>query len=248
MTKTNRRMVVEICAGLTIVILVVWQVPRGSTLERHSKINQEAKTAVPVQPIIDSLESVAQITSNSGGGSGFVVGRSTEGSTYVLTSHQVVENDIGAGGELASAQLAIRGNSTEPSKTKLRLLCFDIDRDLALLDAELASDELKELEIQRAAELPEKKDSLFVVGFPMGRLSVQGTTRSGSGPMYWREAKYWRLADYSHSGQRGSPVMNKKGDVVGVWCGINHHKVGFCITLPEITAFLDENGYSALCR
>lgn len=237
--------------SLSCMLLVgVWHTPPLRTVERLGNIHRDAKTVVPIRSLLDQLDGVVQIACDeeNAGGTGFIVDRSSDAKLLVLSSYRVIENDLTAAGTLDSASVVLGHTSDEPLRSRLTLLCLDRDRDLALLESEPVAANVPQLRLRRDAKLPEKNDSVFVAGFPMGQLSVLGTTRGKSGPMCGRHAEFWSLGDYSHSGQRGSPVFNQDAEVVGLWCGINWKNDGFSVTLPEIVAFLDENGHSSLCN
>ena len=193
--------------SLSCILLVgCWYGPASKT-EPLGNFDGDATTAVPMLPLLDQIDGVIQVACDgeNAGGTGFVVGRSSDRKLLVLSSYRVIENDLTSASSLGSATAVLGHTLDEPLRSRLTLLCLDRDRDLVLLESESVSAKVSQLRIRPDAQLPEENDSVFVAGFPMGRLSVLGTTRGSSVAMNGRNAKYWRLADYSHSGQTREP-------------------------------------------
>ncbi len=178
-----------------------------------TKPSAEAFSSAGARMIEAARESVVQVQSGGGRGSGAGVILASEG--LVMTNHHVVAGRSKHSGG-ASVRVAVRDGRTFDA----RIVKRGSSLDLALLRLEAAPDDLPaarfgDSETLRVGEL------VYAIGHPWGQLGavtagiVGGlgvSGRPGSGP----SARYVQSDVSLAPGNSGGPLLNAGGEVVGI--------------------------------
>ncbi|MDX3107508.1 S1C family serine protease [Nonomuraea angiospora] len=149
------------------------------------------------------LPSVVSVETGSGGGSGFVV----DGSGHILTNAHVIR-----GGDRATVVL------NDGRRISARVIGEDDDEDLAVLEVDYPR-ELTPATLGRSGDLA-VGDQVLAIGSPLG---LSGTVTAGIVSALDREVRLGSArrtavqTDASiNPGNSGGPLVNARGEVVGV--------------------------------
>lgn len=158
-------------------------------------------------------------------GSGFFV----SGPGLILTNEHVVDHP----GEI---EVVMDSGTTRERTYTARVLEVDRSADLALL--QIKADRLPEpLQIGNTAGLRETHD-VYIFGFPLGEQLGKEITVSKSSVSSIRRGEL-QLNGGLHPGNSGGPVVDVKGDVVGVAVAvIKGTQINFAIPTDMVRSFL----------
>ena len=134
----------------------------------------------------------------------------------VITAYHVVSGELNISKRLAlglgrSEELAVR---VFTHGCEARVLSFDKDADLALLEVCSMSDGSQSLAFQSTIEKDEK---VLLIARPHGKKIVGYGTFNGAYSLNGIE--YWSLRMTTRDGFSGSPVYNTHGEIIGVFSG-----------------------------
>lgn len=170
-----------------------------------------------VQEIVDSFkDAIIQIDSQSGSGTGFYLKQYN----LIITNNHVVEGQ---------AEVTIAGKQFE--KALSRVWYTDRKHDLAFLQPSLNT-ELPEIQLGQYAQLKDG-DSIIAIGHPYG-LNYTATQGVISKVDRIREGiKYIQIDAAINPGNSGGPLVNMKGEVIGVNTFIIRGGDNLGFALPE---------------
>ncbi len=149
--------------------------------------------------VLSVVPALAQADDLTSFGSGFIV----DPRGYVITNEHVVHR-------AKAVEIVLRGRERMPAT----ILSADQDHDLALLKVD-ADRHLPSLPIGNSAEV-KRQEVVLALGFPFG----EGSITSTSGRIVsirTEDAKQLIVTDaIANPGNSGGPLLNEKGEVVGV--------------------------------
>jgi S1-C subfamily serine protease len=138
---------------------------------------------------------------------------------------------------------------TEYGLVTTRIVAISADKDLCLLEVPSVLNRDDKLALKLADRIPNITNLLFTVGFPGGRPKTivygqyvgRAILKMPKHTDYTYHDKELHFMNYpAIPGQSGSPVMNKRGDVIGVLVVLYHNLSGF-VSLESVLEFLGEN-------
>jgi S1-C subfamily serine protease len=188
---------------------------------------------------------------NGGWGTGWIIDRKQK---LVVTNHHVIAgaNGVtvyfpakGQDGKWISEQKYYVGNNIGVGA---RVLDSDPSRDLALLQIQAVPDEISELTL--ASGSPQPGDRVHSVGNP-GASDALWVYSSGTVRQVYQKdlqypggqkvsAKVVETSSPINPGDSGGPVVNDKGELVGVTSGLHRDArlISWCIDVGEVKAFM----------
>jgi TPR repeat protein len=185
----------------------------------------------------DPGEATGAAARRTGMGSGFLV----DGSGHVVTNHHVVNG-------CAEVRIPAQGETAQ-------VIATDARNDLALLATAVTADRPPSFRSSEGARLGE---SVIVAGFPLGQVLggglnvTTGSVSALSGP--GNNAAMLQITAPVQSGNSGGPVLDQRGQVIGVVVGkLNAlriaastgdvpQNVNFAIHGSVVRTFLEANG------
>lgn len=167
-------------------------------------INALAQSDLPelvrhVKPSAVAIETFGAKGEKLSRGSGFFVAPDR-----IITNRHVIEN-------AQKVEIKLFDGKTYPTSG---VLAVDGEGDLALLEVEVPAERAAPLAIERAA--PQEGESIVVIGNPFG---LEGSVSNGIVSAVRNIAGYGRIIQITapiSPGSSGSPVVNMRGQVVGV--------------------------------
>ncbi|WP_203659333.1 S1C family serine protease [Actinocatenispora rupis] len=152
------------------------------------------------------LPSVFQVVAGDYTGSSFVIGPAPGGGSYLLTNDHVVQPLIDSGSKSVKLQ---RGSSTFPATVTQ----YDKDLDIAVLQTDEKFDKLN-----RVSKPVQPGEPVVVVGSPLGLNDsvTTGVVSSAQRDVPGSGEKFIQFDAAINPGNSGGPVMNAKGEVVGI--------------------------------
>ncbi len=175
-------------------------------------------------------KSAAALVKEKGSGSAFAV----TPSGHLVTCAHVIE-------DAAKIQVHIAGKTYEGN-----IIAVDAANDLALLKIEAAALETIGLAPPDSIELAQE---VRAVGFPLSEVlgnSIKISRGAISGIVKREERELYQVDAAINPGNSGGPVVDLKGNVVGVASEKIHGQaisnVGFCVPSKTVEAFLREQG------
>ena len=144
-------------------------------------------------------QSVVTIENEDGFGSGSFI----SGDGLILTSYHVIEDE---------KNIYVRYSNKE--KVKAQVVRVNKDYDLALLKIE--GEGIKALKLSTENET-EVGDEIFAAGTPLDKSLKQSVTRGiVSGYRQWNGVNFLQTDVSINSGNSGGPMLNSKGEIVGI--------------------------------
>ncbi|WP_440677029.1 S1C family serine protease [Candidatus Pelagibacter sp. HIMB1587] len=181
-------------------------------------------------PNIDDSEIIA-----ASSGTGFFV--STKG--HIISNHHVVDG-------CASITLSYKGK-----EFKTNIIAIDKKNDLAILKAKVNPGKVFSV----AREDAELLEDVIIAGFPLGK-KVSTTIKTSKGSItalagYGNNYSEFQTDAALNQGNSGGPIMNQKGNVVGVAVANYGKKAGvesfnFGIKSSTLRTFANSNGFKFL--
>ncbi len=215
-------------AALVGNILAFWpQIYNLKTLPLLFKSNELSS-----QTEIQSLkEAVVLIGTDNGKGTGFHINGG-----YIVTNYHVIEDNS-----------YIIVNFPEHSQSyKAELAGSDPDLDIAILKADIGSEQLPFIEIERGNKQWEPAEHIYVIGNPLyfTQIAIEGDI-IGLFPIQGRQQPVMALDAPVYSGNSGSPVINEDGKAIAVVYAtgdITHQdqmiKAGLAIPITDMESLL----------
>lgn len=246
-----RRALVVTCT-LTLLAAAAWAAEPAGTIAAPSAVFSDADLYQHV------LGSIALIKSDFGEGTGWVFNKKNR---LMVTNHHVVARNqrhsedlwvifpVRNGDQEVIAERSYYEKHGRKLEIKARLLFSSTERDLALIQLERLPDNVHELTLASAGARP--GELVRSVGNP-GKSEALWVHNSGTvRQLYIKEVQYRsgqkvraRMVETQQpiaGGDSGSPVVNGKGEVIGVVaCGAEGPLFNYAIDLKELKAFLDE--------
>ena len=168
-------------------------------------------------------------------GTGFFVSRSG----HIITNHHVVE-------ECKAVKVSFKGNEVKAS-----VLAVDRHNDLAILKTALNPNKVFPVSGKDAALL----DDIVIAGFPLGK-DVSSAIKTSKGSVtslagYGDNYSEFQTDAALNQGNSGGPIMDQKGNVVGVAVAAYGKKEGvesfnFGIKASTLKAFAQSNSLTFL--
>jgi len=153
-----------------------------------------------------ALPSVFQVVAGEYSGSSFVIGKAPGGGTYLLTNHHVVAHELDSGSK--SVKLERSGGTFSAEVTQ-----YDADLDIAVLksDEDFAT-------LSAADKAVRQGEPVVVVGSPLGLSDsvTTGVVSSAQRDVPGASEKFIQFDAAINPGNSGGPVLNAKGEVVGI--------------------------------
>ncbi len=174
-----------------------------------------------------SKEGVVTVLTKDGFGSGFII--ASDG--YIVTNYHVAE------GQKNNIQVKLNSNI----KLKATVIKSNEDYDLLLL--KIDADELKPLPIGNSAKM-ESGDDVYAIGTPLETSLGQTITKGIISGLREINGSQFIQTDVSiNSGNSGGPLINDKGEVIGVTTmklsGKGVEGIGFCIPSQTVLEMLN---------
>ena len=174
-----------------------------------------------------SKEGVVKVITKDGFGSGFIV--SQDG--YIVTNYHVAD------GQKNNIQVKMNSNI----KLKATVVKSNEEYDLLLLKIDV--DELKPLYIGKSEDM-ETGDDVYAIGTPLETSLGQSITKGIiSGVREIGGMNYLQTDVSINSGNSGGPLINDKGEVIGVTTmklsGKGIEGIGFCIPSKTVLEMLN---------
>jgi serine protease Do len=133
------------------------------------------------------------------------------------------------------------------------VISLSIDRDLALLrvkpqDLEYIKATLGDVRSLSLgdSDMVRRADDVMALGYPLGQQALKSTTGIISG----REGQFIQMSAAINPGNSGGPLLNLKGEVVGINTAIisGAQNVGYIIPINDLKVILDDMYYMPLIR
>ncbi|WP_203962391.1 trypsin-like peptidase domain-containing protein [Actinocatenispora thailandica] len=172
----------------------------GGLQQRAKRSLDSAGVAAKVLP------SVFQVDAGEYSGTAFVVGSAPGGGTYLLTNHHVVEHLLASGSKSVKLE---RSGGSYPAK----VVKYDSGRDIALLQCDESFGALGVVDKPVRSGEP-----VVVVGSPLGLGDsvTAGVISSPEREVPGSDEKFIQFDAAINPGNSGGPVLNAKGQVVGI--------------------------------
>lgn len=242
----------KISSIVIILMMVLLQVLPGYAAELENK---------------EALESVVYVYSNIvlngeeyGGyaGTGFFIGEKGKNPEYIVTNYHVIEYFVqSGGGQGESTLLAVYDQS---NVEEAYVVDYDTEKDLALLRLADATTYRKPLTLEKVGS-SSIGSGVFAIGFPaIADNAVNSTSRYSTKDLTVTSGTIGRLLAESgtgrrliqtdaaiHSGNSGGPLVNTKGNVVGINTfhietdGVRVEGLNYSIRVEELTPMLNRN-------
>jgi serine protease Do len=186
----------------------------------------KAVTYKTTQEMLKGIKSsVVTVENSKGFGSGLII--TADG--YILTNYHVVENEKNISVKMGS-----------DSKVKAEIVKTNTDYDLALL--KISQSNLKPLTF--SAGEAEVGDEVYAAGTPLDKSLGQTITKGIiSGYREWNGVSFVQTDVSINSGNSGGPLLNSKGEVVGIATmkasGKGIEGIGFGIPAKEALEMLN---------
>ena len=167
-------------------------------------------------------------------GFGFVY-RINNDKTYIVTNYHVIHS---------SFDIYVYDISNK--KTKAKLVSYDLDNDIAVLSIDSILD-LKEVSIGNSDNI-KKNDRVYILGNPNSKkknaIGRNGTIIENIDDI--REIydfEYITISSNVDYGNSGSPVFNKKGQIIGMLFLMKKDNKNICLAIPinYIVDFINNN-------
>jgi S1-C subfamily serine protease len=163
-----------------------------------------------------SIQSVLTIKSNGGHGSGFFI--SSDG--YILTNHHVIEGQ-------ASLEAILANGISLP----VEVIRFDKKNDVALL--KIPGKGYQPLAIDSSAAKGKIGSDVVAIGTPKNIELGQTVTKGIISALRNFEGQIYIQTDASiNGGNSGGPLINKKGEVIGIVSRKGHDAEGIGLAIP----------------
>ncbi len=218
-----KRMMMKICSFAFIVVAVSLFAPRCAADDPTGIIDKQESYTVSLdlkfnkknQNSLQRAISFMELGPN-GFASGFIVGDG-----LVMTAYHVVSGDLSISKKVALGfgakdQLEV---DVSVGGCQATILKVDKDADLALLRVCRSSKHTKSPAFQTSLTEDEK---LLLIARPHGEKMVKWGIYSG--PYMFRDQQYWSAKIDGRDGYSGSPVYNKKAELVGVFSAYDWSK------------------------
>lgn len=177
-------------------------------------------------------QAVVFITTPSGQGSGFLVGEKKD---RVVTAFHVVERMTSWDADIVASNGV---------KTRARIEQKDKESDLAILELASPLVELEPLKLE-SGQMPEAGESVAIIGNPQGIAGsiAVGVVSNPAASIYGavcgsRCPPFLQLDLTVLGGYSGGPVINRKGNVVGVVSQRTGGEIAFTIPAGRVTALM----------
>ncbi len=183
------------------------------------------------------LPSVVMIKTPSGGGSGFFIDKNG----VIVTNHHVL---------CGTTVATIYTNSGQQYQIT-KVLAEDRDADLMI--AQVNIPELEARPLRLTSSTPEVGENIFVIGspgLPGAGVQLPNTVTNGivSGIRQEGSIKWIQISAPASKGNSGGPVINTRGDVIGVvsWGAspARAQNLNFCVSTQHITGLSLGSGYT----
>jgi len=179
---------------------------------------------------------------------------------FVMTSKKNNQQGFGSGffvnyrGDVVTNHHVLRDANSAKIRTssgteyEIRsVLAEDVANDLVMVSVKINPGEARPLSVSSAP--PSIGERVIVVGSPAGlEQTVTDGIVSALGRTFMGTGKFTQITAPISPGSSGSPVVNMKGEVIGVASGTyvaNHaQNINFCSAAENITALSPGNGYS----
>jgi len=168
-----------------------------------------------------------------GFGSGFFINHKGD----VITNHHVLR-------DADSAKVRLPNGKEYEIRS---VLAEDVANDLVMASVKVPSGEVRPLSV--STTLPAVGERVIVVGSPAGlEQTVSDGIVSALGRQFMGAGKFIQITAPISPGSSGSPVVNMRGEVIGVASGAytgNHvQNINFCSAGENVSALSPGNGYS----
>lgn len=208
---------------IVAILAAVWPMASIATAQDDQEVIRSAENAVL---FIDTGDKSGSSVKS---GSGVVI--SSDG--YALTSYHIVQ------GHENTLTVHV-GGRYRPAIPSVEVYDKDPPHDLALL----------KLNVKKGQTLPflrignpewlRKRDPLLLAGFPLGSIepSVVGGAFDSMRPADTSECREsWLIRLPANPGSSGGPVLNKKGEIVGLLCGADRGVDQYVRMIPISLAY-----------
>ena len=207
----------------------------------------------------EAKESVVYIETAYGSGSGFAIGDPDKPVQYIITNAHVVSDDSGAKTSAVVYFSAAANKYMAPN-----IVVYDTARDIAVLKLPEATSERKALKICTSSDI-DLDDTFSALGYPgIGLLerdyhafdqSDISITKGGISKQTYVDKGNTMVSVYEidvdiASGNSGGPLVNSKGEVVGIntfsnTLRSNGDKKNYAVCIDELLKLItrDETGY-----
>lgn len=182
-------------------------------------------------------------------GTGFAIGIDKNKVKYIATNNHVVENSTAKGNSLRVFYAANDNNSVAA-----KILTRKLEKDLAILELSTPIRDLTALVLEKSNNV-QTAEYVYALGFPGDTFdpdTISGFNRTDitilngiiSNKLIQNNQKTYQISISISPGFSGGPLVNDKGQVVGVNTRrLNNNKnIGYAIANDELMTILDENG------
>lgn len=162
-------------------------------------------------------------------GSGFII----NGQGLVVTNYHVVSDFI-----LYPKKNRIEVEDIDGKVSQASLVNFDVINDLALI--QIQGDALRRQYLPIAEALPTQGSSIYSLGNPhdLGMIVVPGTYNGLKQNSFYQKIHFTGSVN---SGMSGGPVVNERGEAVGVNVASAGNQLGFLVPLNKLKALINKN-------
>jgi len=210
-------------------VTVIGTDPKKKVIAEKPK-KQKPKKKVPKKEVPKDNEIVAAAS-----GSGFFVSNAG----HIISNHHVIEG-------CDTTKLSFKGK-----QVKADVLAVDKTNDLAILKANLIPNKVYPVAIEDASLL----EDIIIAGYPLGK-KVSAAIKTSKGSItalagYGDNYSQFQTDAALNQGNSGGPIMNQKGNVIGVAVANYGKKAGvesfnFGIKSSTLKAFASANGLTFL--
>ena len=211
-------------------INLVKEIKKVATLENKKYYAKIKKKKKEKSPNIDDNEVVAAAS-----GTGFFVSRSG----HIITNHHVIDG-------CKTVKVSFQGNQTEG-----KILAVDKMNDLAIVKAAITPTKVYTVSNEDASLL----EDIIIAGYPLGK-KVSAAIKTSKGSVtalagYGDNFSEFQTDAALNRGNSGGPILNQKGNVVGVAVAAYGKKEGvesfnFGIKASTLKTFASSNGLKFL--
>lgn len=203
-----------------LVVFLLFFIPKLLLSQTNQEIARMGLQSTVSIVIMDSNEN---LTSR---GSGFFIE-----ADKVLTNYHVIE-------DASSGFIIITGQDS--SYAIVGVLGFDKNKDIALLKVEYESQSLLQLGDSDSTEIG---DEVFAIGSPVG---LEGTFSNGivSSKRSFDDQEHLQITAPISPGSSGGPILNFKGEVVGLAVGsiVEGQNLNFAVPINQAKELLSQEG------